>query len=66
MMLSGWMMAIPDLEESRRHTQRELARLPAALLGLEPAAQPYPAVFSKRLIGDLEELRLHPGCRSFG
>lgn len=66
MMLSGRMMAIPDLEESRRHTQRELARLPGALLGLEPAAQPYPAVFSKRLMGELEELRLHPGWRSFG
>jgi len=56
-MLAGKAEALPDLDESRRHLQRELDQLPKELLSLEAAAQPYPVTFSKRLQDDLEALR---------
>lgn len=58
-MLAGKAIALPDLEQSRRHVQRELAQLPPQLLHLDQAAQLYPVSFSERLQADLDALRKH-------
>jgi nicotinate phosphoribosyltransferase len=47
------------LEEARAHATWERSRLPAALRALAPAAPPYPVEESRRLLADLEALRLH-------
>jgi len=46
-----------NLEESRRHFQLELQRLPGHLRKLKPSLAPYPVGFSERLQGDLDMIR---------
>jgi len=50
-----------ELEESRRHFQRELARLPDWLRAIEPSSCAYPVSFSEGLRRDLDRLRKELG-----
>jgi nicotinate phosphoribosyltransferase len=50
-----------ELEESRRHLQSELERLPEHLRALDPATTPYPVTYSQSLQGDLHTIRLKLG-----
>jgi nicotinate phosphoribosyltransferase len=56
-MLRGAPTTHIDIEQSRRHFQCELGRLPAHLRTLEPSASPYPVGFSERLLRDLARIR---------
>jgi nicotinate phosphoribosyltransferase len=50
-----------ELEESRRHFQRELARLPHWLRAIEPSPNAYPVCFSEGLRHDLDRIRKELG-----
>jgi nicotinate phosphoribosyltransferase len=56
-MLGGQIKAPPNLEESRRLVQREVAQLPEGLQMLETAMRPYPVTYTRRLKDDLEALQ---------
>jgi len=62
-MLGGRILHELTLEESRVYIKGELAQLPAWLLSLEPAAQPYPVHFSTALTQDLERLSAQTTAR---
>ncbi len=55
--IGGVVQPQPSMEESRDYARRQVARLPAELLSLEGAAEPYPVTISEHLLEDLERLR---------